>query len=194
MSIAATLPHLFFSTFDTEFCWRGCESLSVSTTQHELGFDHTSLVDDSMYAVAANVLPSLMSSTACHRGSVLGPILFILYTTDLASIVAKHSLSLHQYADDSQIYGSGQSDATSSLSNTVSQCVDSISNWMRSNCLHSMPTRWSWWDARLFVSCCNYPAARSLLLVHLFVLSTPFMTGVYLSTTILVRLLMLGKL
>ena len=31
------------------------------------------------------------------------------------------------------MYGSCRSDATSSLSNTVSQCVDSISNWMRSN-------------------------------------------------------------
>jgi len=66
-------------------------------------------------------------------GSVLGPILFILYAADLASIVAEHGLSLHHYADDSQIYVSGQSDATSSLSNTASQCVDSISNWMRWN-------------------------------------------------------------
>ena len=67
------------------------------------------------------------------QGSVLGPIFFIIYTADLASIVAEYGSSLHQYADDSQIYGSCHSDATSSLSNTVSQCVDSISNWMRSN-------------------------------------------------------------
>jgi len=75
------------------------------------------------------------------QGSVLGSILFILYTTDLASIVAEHGLSLRQYADDSQIYGSGHSDATSSLSNTVSQCVDSISNWMRSNRLQCLGRR-----------------------------------------------------
>jgi len=78
---------------------------------------------------------SALSDVICGvpQGSVLGPILFILYIADLASIVADHGLSLHQYADDSQIYGSCQSDATSSLSNTVSQCVDSISKWMRSN-------------------------------------------------------------
>jgi len=49
------------------------------------------------------------------QGSVLGPILFIIYTVDLASIVADRGLSLHQYADDSQIYGSCLPAAISSL-------------------------------------------------------------------------------
>jgi len=36
------------------------------------------------------------------QGSVLGPILFIIYTADLASIVAEHGLSLQSIADDSR--------------------------------------------------------------------------------------------
>jgi len=118
------------------------------------------------------------------QGSVLGSIL-----SDLASIIAEHGLSVHQYADDSQIYGSCQSDATASLSNTVSQCVDSTSNWMRSNRLqlNADKTEAMWCSS-------TYPAARSLLLVYSFVLSTPFVTCVYLSTTILVQLLTLGEL
>ena len=53
----------------------------------------------------------------CHRDRDLGPILFItLYTADLAPTVADHDLSLHQYADDSQNYGSCPPAATSSLS------------------------------------------------------------------------------
>ena len=67
------------------------------------------------------------------QGSVLWPILFIIYIADLASIVAEHGLSLHQYADDSQIYGSCRSDATSLFSTTVSQCLDSIASWTHSN-------------------------------------------------------------
>jgi len=47
---------------------------------------------------------------------------------------------------------------------------------------------------RPFVSYRNYPAARSLLLVHSFVRSTPFVTWVYLSTAILVRPIMFGEL
>ena len=38
------------------------------------------------------------------QGSVLGPLLFVLYTAELHNIVAAHDLRLHQYADDCQIY------------------------------------------------------------------------------------------
>ena len=37
--------------------------------------------------------------------SVLGPILFLLYTADLLQIVKNHHLTPHAYADDTQIFG-----------------------------------------------------------------------------------------
>jgi len=36
--------------------------------------------------------------------SVLGPLLYILYTADIAHVVARHGLSLHQYTSDCQVY------------------------------------------------------------------------------------------
>ena len=37
------------------------------------------------------------------KGSVLGPLLYLLYTSPIADIINLHSLQYHLYADDSQL-------------------------------------------------------------------------------------------
>ena len=38
------------------------------------------------------------------HGSVLGPLLFVLYMADLADIAARYNLTSHASADDNQLY------------------------------------------------------------------------------------------
>jgi len=67
------------------------------------------------------------------QGSVLGPILFLLYTADLIPLIQACSLLPHHYADVTQIHGFCRPSASLELQNTISNCVDDIAMWMRSN-------------------------------------------------------------
>ena len=68
------------------------------------------------------------------QGSVLGPVLFVLYTYPVAEIVKKHSLMYHMYADDTQIYNTTFTNSNiRSMLPIYEQCIGEVKTWMTCN-------------------------------------------------------------
>ena len=68
------------------------------------------------------------------QGSVLGPILFTMCTT----IIRKHGLNFHLYADDTQVYISFEPGVSVSKETAIScleACIKDIKIWMTNNLL-----------------------------------------------------------
>ena len=67
------------------------------------------------------------------QGSVLVPLFFILYMADLADRVARYGMSLHAYADDTQLYLHFCRNEIASSVDQLERCVLDIGHWMSAN-------------------------------------------------------------
>ena len=69
----------------------------------------------------------------CSVPQVLGPLLFIVYTADLAVIAEKHGVSLHTFADDIQVYLHCRRTDTTSPAAQLERCFADVGHWMSAN-------------------------------------------------------------
>ena len=85
--------------------------------------------------VSFNVMQSTRSSLDCgvSQESVLRPIMFLLYTADITSIAQRHSLGVHSYADNAQLYCHSKAVSCQALIAQVALCIGEINEWMTSN-------------------------------------------------------------
>ena len=67
------------------------------------------------------------------EGLVLGPVLFVLYTTSLSDIIANHSVNHQFLADDTQLPKSALLGEVTDLTKELVASTDDIKTWMTIN-------------------------------------------------------------
>ena len=76
------------------------------------------------------------------QGSVLGPILFSLYTTLLSKVIQNHpGISFRFYADDTQLYVHLTHKNVASALDKLSRCLEDVKRWLSTNTLKLNPDK-----------------------------------------------------
>ena len=75
------------------------------------------------------------------QGSILGPLLFVLYTKELESIAKHYGLLVELYADDTQLYVSFTNNKLEDLEKKLQECLNHIKVWMADNFLRLNPSK-----------------------------------------------------
>ena len=98
------------------------------------------------------------------QGSVLAPLLYILYTADLALVLRPLSVAALQYADDTQAYAHGSAEDAAALVQRILDATSALNSWMSSNrlCLNCSKTQFIWLGGRIQLAKIDFTSLSQL--------------------------------
>jgi len=132
------------ASFDTKYHSILLERLSswfgISSTT--LSWIKSYLLNRSFYVNIENSKSSVFQLLyGVPQGSVLSPLLFILYTPPLSSVISNSSANHQLYADDTQLLSSFSALDFSHNITHLENTITNVSNWMSSNFLSLNPSQ-----------------------------------------------------
>ena len=91
--------------------------------------------------------PNTTICTGVPQGSVLGPLLFVLFISPVTSVInpdlldTSNIVSFHQYADDTQLYIGTNFSTLAHQVASIESCTQRVHNWLLNNGLHLNPSK-----------------------------------------------------
>ena len=109
---------------------------------------HSYLTDRSSFVkIDSSSSPSTTILTGVPQGSVLSPLLFVLFISPVANVInsdqsnQNNTMSFHQYADDTQLYIGTNSLTLISQIASIESCTQRVHDWLLNNGLHLNPSK-----------------------------------------------------
>ena len=112
----------------------------ITNAAHSLLLSYLSQRSQSV-AIDQTASDTLSLIRGVPQGSVLGPLLFTLYTTPLSHLLSDSSLQFHFYADDTQIYISFSSIDSNVALAKLTSTLDHVHAWFCANRLVVNPSK-----------------------------------------------------